>query len=173
MDVKCYPQMYQKSIYEIPYQKLKNKNIKCLVFDLDNTIAFIDQKELTKETKKLFQTLKKDFILAIISNNTTKRVKSYANQLECDFVAYAMKPFTRGFRKIQKKYHLRPEEIGMIGDQIVTDIYGGNRDHVYTILVDPLGTKDLKITSFNRLLEKKILKRYEQKNIMKKGEYYE
>ena len=44
---------------------------------------------------------------------------------------------------------------------------------MFTILVDPLGTKDLKITSLNRFVERKILKKYEQKEIMKKGVYYE
>ncbi len=171
--MRCYPEMYQKSIFDIPYSKLKRKKIKCLIFDLDNTIALIDQKEITKETKDLFESLKKDFILVIISNNVTKRVRSYAEKLKCDFVANAMKPFTRGFRKIEKKYCLKKEEMCMIGDQIITDIYGGNRFFLHTILVEPLGTKDLKITSLNRFLERKILNYYEKKNIMKKGEYYE
>ena len=61
----------------------------------------------------------------------------------------------------------------MIGDQIITDIYGGNRFGMFTILVDPLGKKDLKITSLNRFIENKILNNYEKKDIMKKGVYYE
>ena len=100
-------------------------------------------------------------------------MKKYADTLSCDFVANAMKPLSRGYRKIRKKYGFQKEEMCMIGDQLVTDIYGGNRYHMFTILVDPLGTKDLKITSLNRFIERKILKKYEQKEIMKKGVYYE
>ena len=171
--MKCYPNMYQKSIYDINYKKLKKLGIKCLIFDLDNTIALIDQHKITDATKKLLLDLKKDFRIVIISNNVTSRVRSYADYLECDFVANSMKPLSKGYRKIRKKYHLLKEEMCMIGDQIVTDIYGGNRYNIFTILVDPLGTKDLKITGLNRFIERKILKRYEKKQIMKKGVYYE
>ena len=69
-----------------------------------------------------------------------------------------MKPLPIGYSKIRKKYNLKRSEMCMIGDQMLTDIYGGNRYHMFTILVDPLGTKDLKITSLNRLIEKKVLK---------------
>ncbi len=36
---KYIPDVYQKSIYTIDYSKLKEKGIKCLLFDLDNTLA--------------------------------------------------------------------------------------------------------------------------------------
>ncbi len=170
--MKCYPQMYQKDIKSIPYQKLKKRGIKCLIFDLDNTIALIDQKIITEDTKKILTDLKKDFKIIIISNNIKSRVMSYANYLECDFVSNAMKPLSKGFRKIRKKYHFQKNEMCMIGDQIVTDIFGGNRYGMFTILVDPLGKKDLKITSINRFIERRILNFYQKKNIMKKGEYY-
>lgn len=171
--MKFYPNMYQKTIQDINYKKLKKLDIKCLIFDLDNTIALIDQHVITAETKKLLTGLKKDFQVVIISNNITSRVKSYANYLQCDFVANAIKPLSKGYRKIKNKYGFKQEEMCMIGDQIVTDIYGGNRYGMFTILVDPLGKKDLKITSLNRFIERKILKKYEDKGIMKKGVYYE
>ena len=171
--MRFYPNMYQKNIKDINYKKLKKLGIKCLIFDLDNTIALIDQHVITDDTKKLLMELKKDFQIIIISNNVTKRVKSYADYLECDFVANAAKPLSKGYQKIKNKYGLKKEEMCMIGDQIVTDIYGGNRFGMFTVLVDPLGKKDLKITSLNRFIEKKILRNYENKGIMKKGEYYE
>lgn len=171
--MKFYPNMYKKNIHDINYKKLKKQGIKCLVFDLDNTIALIDQHIITDDTKKLLIDLKKDFQVVIISNNVTSRVKSYANYLDCDFIANATKPLSRGYKKISKKYNLKPNEMCMIGDQIVTDIYGGNRFGMFTVLIDPLGKKDLKITSLNRFIEGKILKYYENKSIMKKGVYYE
>lgn len=171
--MKFYPNMYQKNIHDINYKKLKEQGIKCLVFDLDNTIALIDQHIITDDTKKLLIDLKKDFQVVIISNNVTSRVKSYADYLDCDFVSNATKPLSRGYKKISKKYNLKPNEMCMIGDQIVTDIYGGNRFGMFTVLIDPLGKKDLKITSLNRIIEEKILKNYENKGIMKKGVYYE
>lgn len=170
--MRFYPNSYQKDIYNIDYNNLKSKKITCLIFDLDNTIALIDQHLITNKTKNFIKKLSKDFKIVIISNNITSRVKAYALELECDFVANAMKPLSNGFKRIGKKYNLNPNQMCMIGDQLITDIFGGNRYGTYTVLVDPLAKKDLKITSFNRFLEKKILKYYEKKNIMKKGVYY-
>ena len=171
--MKFYPNMYKKCIQDINYKKLKKLGIKCLVFDLDNTIALIDQHKITGDAKKLLADLKKDFTIVIISNNIESRVKDYADELDCDYIAYAMKPSTRGYRVIKKRYNFKACEMCMIGDQIVTDILGGNRFNMFTVLVDPLAKKDLKITGFNRFIENKIFKYYEKKCIMKKGEYYE
>ena len=62
--MKCYPNMYQQKIENINYQKLKKLGIKCLIFDLDNTIALINQDKITDSTKKLLNSLKKDLNLA-------------------------------------------------------------------------------------------------------------
>ena len=169
----CYPKMYQKNVANINYRKLKDMGIKCLVFDLDNTIALIDQDLITVDTKELLIDLKKDFIIVIISNNVEKRVKKYADTLDCDYVYKACKPFSKGFKKIKNKYNLKNNEIAVIGDQLITDIMGANLFKSYPILVDPMAKKDLKISYFNRLLEKLVFKKYQRKNIMKKGEYYE
>lgn len=75
--------MYQQKIENINYQKLKKLGIKCLIFDLDNTIALINQDKITDSTKKLLNSLKKDFKIVIISNNVNKRVKKYADTLSC------------------------------------------------------------------------------------------
>ena len=169
---KFYPYSYVKNIYDIDYSKLKDVGIKCLIFDLDNTIALIDQELVEDKTIKLFSKLKKDFKLVIISNNVKNRVSEYANKLDCDYVSFALKPLLHGYRKIKRRYDFKNNEMCMIGDQLVTDIYAGNRFSCLTILVDPMGVKDLKITSFNRRIESKILKYYEKNKYMKKGEYY-
>ena len=60
-------------------------------------------------------------------------------------------------------------EVAIVGDQIVTDIFMGNRLLMCTILIDPMANKDLRITYFNRWLERRILKIIR----LKRGEYYE
>jgi len=171
--LRCfYPKMYVKNIFDIDYEELKRKKIHCLIFDLDNTIALIDQKKMDGKTKKLFDRLKKDFQIVIISNNSRNRVEEYASFLNCDYVSFAMKPLPFGYLKIKKKHHLQKQEMAMIGDQLVTDIFVGNRMTAYTVLVDPLGKKDLKITTLNRYIENKIFHYYEKKKVMKRGSYY-
>ena len=168
-----YPKMYQKKIQNINYKKLKKLGIKCLIFDLDNTIALIDQKIITDDVKDFLLKLKKDFTVLIISNNIKKRVKVYGEMVDCDYISSALKPIFRGTKKIIKKYNYKSNEVAVIGDQLVTDILGSNIKKYYPILVEPLAKKDLKITSLNRFLEKFIYKSYNRRNIMKKGEYYD
>lgn len=167
------PTIYQKDIFSINYEKLKQLGIKCLVFDLDNTLALLHEKKCPRKTKKLIRELQKDFIIFIISNNSKQRIEPYKKELGVDAVSLAMKPLTIGLTRIRKKYKLLKKEMIMIGDQLVTDIASGNRFHIKTILVDPLGEKDLKITKLNRKLESFIIKRYYKRGIFKRGDYYE
>ena len=44
---KFVPDIYQKSIYDINYDTLKKRGIKCLIFDLDNTLVPVTVKKPT------------------------------------------------------------------------------------------------------------------------------
>jgi uncharacterized protein len=166
------PDMYKKNIFEIDYQKLKDKGIKCLIFDLDNTLGLLEHERCPVKTKKLLKSLQKDFLILISSNNTKKRIKPYLKDLGIGGVAFSLKPLTRGLRKIKRDYGLKKKEMVMIGDQIVTDILSGNKFKIMTILVDPLGKKDLKITGLNRAVEAKIIKYYNKRGLFERGKYY-
>ena len=167
------PTMYKKDIFSINYEKLKDMGIKCLIFDLDNTLVLLSDKKSPAKVKKLITSIKKDFQIVIISNNIKRRVNSYKEELGIDAVSLAMKPLIRGLLKIKLKYKFKKKEMVMIGDQIVTDIVAGKTFRIKTILVDPLGEKDLKITKLNRKIEDFILNRYNKKGIFERGKYYE
>ncbi len=167
------PKCYQKTIFDINYDSLKERGIKCLIFDLDNTLGLISHKSCPPETKKIIKKLKKDFIVVISSNNTTRRLRPYLEELGIDGVSWSLKPSIKSLLIIKQKYHLKKKEMCIIGDQIVTDILAGNRFRIYTVLVDPMGEKDLKITGLNRKLEAKIIKRYEKRGLFERGKYYE
>ena len=66
--------------------------------------------------------------------------------------------------KIQKEIKIEPENIGVVGDQIFTDVIGGNRCKMFTILVDPVTSKDYWYTAWKRPLENRM------KQKLKKGE---
>ena len=166
------PDMYKKNIFEIDYKKLKKDGIKCLIFDLDNTLGLIEHEKCPEETRKLIKELEKDFLIFISSNNTQQRIDPYLEDLGIKGVAWSLKPSTRSLRRIRKNEKLKKDEMVMIGDQIVTDILAGKRYKIKTILVDPLGKKDLKITGLNRLIENKIVKYYEKRDLFERGKYY-
>lgn len=167
------PKMYCKSIFDIHYQKLKKMGIHCLIFDLDNTLGFIDYPNCSRECKELIETLKKDFLVLICSNNLRGRVRPYMRELGVDGVCFSLKPFRFGLFRIMRRYQLKREEMCLIGDQVLTDILAGNRFNIQTILVDPLSEKDLKITGINRKIENVILKNYQKRGIFERGKYYE
>lgn len=166
------PNMYKKNIFEIDYNKLKEQGITCLIFDLDNTLGLIEHEKCPLKTKKLLKELQKDFLILISSNNTKKRIAPYLKNLGIGGVAFSLKPSTKGLRKIKKHYNLNKKEMVMIGDQIVTDILSGNRYKIMTILVDPLGEKDLRITGLNRKIEARIIKYYKKRGMFERGKYY-
>ena len=168
------PDSYYKDIYSIDYKKLKKENIKCLLFDFDNTIIEKNKYDCTKKHKDLFDSLKKDFNIVIISNTINKqKIDGFAKKCGIEYISFAMKPLKRGFKKIIKKYNLKKEEICMIGDQLLTDVYGAKQMKFKAILVDKINNEELSITKFNRKLEKKILKNLNKKYNFKKGEYYD
>jgi len=166
------PKMYKRSIFDIDYGKLKEMGITCLVFDLDNTLGLVEHKRCPRNAKRLLKNLQKDFLVLISSNNVKRRIEPYLKDLGIGGVSFSLKPLTRGLRKLKRNYHLKKNEMCMIGDQIVTDVVSGNRFKIYTILVDPLGKKDLKITGINRKIEAKMINRYEKKGIFQRGKYY-
>ncbi len=167
------PTYYYQNIHTIPYDKLKSKGIRCLVFDLDNTLSIIEKSMCEEKTVRLIQALKKDFLIVIISNNTKKRVQPYQEQLGVEVFSWAMKPSCRVLKKISKKYAFSSFEMVMIGDQIMTDVKAGNRFGAMTILVDPLGKKDLKVTSINRFFEKILLTYFRKIHVLERGKYDE
>ena len=164
---------YYKSIFDIDYDQLKKLGITCLVFDLDNTLGQMEHKRCPRKVKQLIKNLKEDFLIIICSNNMKRRIKPYLEDLGVGGMSFSMKPSTYKLLKIKKDYHLKKKEMALIGDQILTDVVAGNRFHIMTILVDPMGDKELKITGINRKLEKRIIHHYQKRGLFERGKYYE
>lgn len=167
------PNMYQKSIYDIDYKIFKKRKIKCLLFDLDNTCVGYHVKSPTNEMKNLFKKLTKDgFKVIIFSNATNKRLVPFVN-LGVVVHPSSKKPLSKNFKKILNKYNLKKNEVCIIGDQLFTDILGGNRVGINTCLVDPLSSEDFILTKIFRKMEQISFKNLDKKGLLKKGEYYE
>ncbi|MFA7417568.1 MAG: YqeG family HAD IIIA-type phosphatase [Acholeplasma sp.] len=157
------PDLYEESIEKINYEMLKKQGITTLLFDLDNTIIDYHQTKLTAENINFLSALEKDFKVLIISNSLDKRVR-FAVGHQFKFVSFAKKPLKTGYKKALKILNAKIEETAMIGDQLLTDINGGNSLGLFTVLVDPIQSKtDKWPTRFNRKLEKHFLKRIENK----------
>ncbi len=167
------PKIYEESIFAINYDKLKKMGVKCLLFDLDNTISPAREIVLCKKTKRLFEKLKKDFKIILFSNNFFSRVSKFGDYYNVDIECLSLKPLSYKYRRIFKKYNLKKTEVASIGDQLLTDIQGGNKIGITTILVNPISPIDETETWLNRQIEKKIFEIFEKKDYLKKGRYYD
>lgn len=169
---KFVPDMYKKNIYEINYEKLKSMGKKYLFFDLDNTlISYLDSVP-TKENKKLFEKLKNmGFIPFIFSNSHSERLRPFKEELNVTALSGNMKPLKKGYKRVLSKYN--KDECVFIGDQIMTDVIGAKRNGLYVIFLDRINDKEPIYTKFWRFFESFVLKKYEKKNYLVKGKYYE
>ena len=168
------PDMYQKSIYSINYEKLYNCGIRCLLFDLDNTCVPYVEKVPSKKLIDLFDYLKDmGFKVILFSNATKKRLEVFKNTLVVDCSYSSRKPSKRKFLKVLKIYNFDLSEVAIIGDQLFTDILGGNRVGIKTILVNTISKKDMPLTFIFRILERGQFKKFKKRVILKLGEYYE
>lgn len=156
---KFVPSNYYKSIKDINYEDLKTQGIKTLFFDLDNTIISYDETKVSSEMCKFLNNLKQDFKLIVISNSRKKRVQNALINCDLLFINYALKPLKRGFKKALKLIDSKPYEVVVIGDQLMTDVFGANRLNMKALLIGSVKrSSDRFITKINRALEKCVIK---------------
>lgn len=162
--MKIYPRLYCKNILEVTPEILKEKNIKALILDVDNTLLDFDLK-IIDGLEDWGKGMKENGIKCIILSNSNKenKVKMVADLLDIEYIKFAMKPLKRGFKMAQKKLEIPSENIAAIGDQIFTDVIGANRCKMFSILVKPLAEKDLWMTRFKRPIENLVIKKYLKK----------
>ena len=159
-----YPNAYFKRIEEITIQFLKKQNIKLLILDVDNTLIDYHQ-NLSEEVKQWLKNLQgQGMRLYLLSNSNKKeKVKKIANEFGIPYRIFAKKPLKSGFLKVQKQMKEKTENIAVVGDQIFTDVIGGNRCGFFTILVEPIHERDYWFTAWKRPIEEKIKNNYQAK----------
>lgn len=155
------PNYYVNSIYNINYQKLKGMGIKNIIFDIDNTLVKWKTPKIDEKGKVLLEKLlEMGFNICILSNSSAKRVKNFTdNSNILYFGGIGFKPMKNKFNGAMRILKAKKEETCIIGDQIFTDILGGNRIGITTILVEPIDSNELFTTKFVRKIEKKIKKK--------------
>jgi len=161
------PNQHVKSILDIHPKDLQEKGIKGIITDLDNTLVEWDRPNATPRVIKWFEEMKKNQIkVTIVSNNNEKRVKSFSDPLDIAFIFRAKKPLSLAFHRAAKQMNIKKEETVVIGDQLLTDVLGGNRGGFHTILVVPVAQTDGIATKFNRMVERKILNWFRKKGML-------
>lgn len=159
------PDEIADSIYHVELYKLKEKGIKAIIVDLDNTLVPWRSSEVQDELVQWIETVRSAGLqIAIVSNNTSARVEGMSSQLGVIALSGAVKPRRRAFRNIAEQFKLKPHEIAVVGDQLFTDVLGGNRTGMYTILVTPMSKHEFIGTKAVRYFEKFFLNRLKKKS---------
>ena len=152
------PNEHVPSVFDIDPLALKEKGVKGVITDLDNTLVAWDVEDATDEIKRWFKKMNDHGIqVTIASNNKEARVKLFSEPLDTSFIYSARKPLSKAFKKARKEMKLDKSEVVVIGDQLLTDVLGGNLAGFHTILVVPIVETDGFFTRINRKIERRIL----------------
>lgn len=142
--------------------------IKGIIFDLDNTIIPWDSPYMSPEMMEWIHWLiAEGFQLCLLSNNIGTRVETIAEIFNIPFVCRAYKPAKTGFRQAVVSMKLPTSQVAVVGDQLFTDVLGGNRLGLYTIWVTPLSAKEFIGTKITRQLEKITVRILKAKGLIK------
>jgi len=156
------------SIYDIDVDFYRYLGVKFLLIDLDNTL---DSYKLYHPTNRAFILIDKikeiGIIPIVVSNNRGKRVRTYAGDLNVEYINSAMKPFAYKIKKFMKSKNAINDEVMLIGDQMITDVGAANAAHIKVVLTDKIVKEDQWTTRFNRLFGSMIRRRHTRKGKLK------
>ncbi|MBR5381938.1 MAG: YqeG family HAD IIIA-type phosphatase [Oscillospiraceae bacterium] len=129
-----------RRLTDIPCEFLRERGLRLLLLDLDNTIAPYKTPEPDGEAVRWAETLKAGGVALFILSNSKHpdRVERFAGRLGVDWVYKAKKPSPRGVLAAARQMGFSPEETALVGDQTFTDVWGANRAGVTSILVRPI-----------------------------------
>lgn len=140
---KRYEQLTSIAIDEM-VQMIDENYIKLLIIDMDGTLKHY--KDGLLECNKEWIEIMKEYVkIHIITNSSETYTKEVADKLDIPYLCSAKKPLPIGFKKILEQEHVDRENVILIGDATVTDIFGAHRAGIEkTILLDDISVKSNK-----------------------------
>lgn len=128
-------------ITDINLDLLARDGIKGLIFDLDSTLVAPHSAMLTDDVRTWLTAARGRFKTAVVSNNQRDHyMETVRKLLDMHCIGCARKPSTQAFKEVLRMFGLPPHEVAVIGDRPLTDVWGGQRAGMKTILVFPLKT---------------------------------
>lgn len=156
LSVLC-PDLYVPSVREIDLSRLVARGIKGIVVDIDNTFVDWGSPDIPEKTLAFFDEARvRGLRMCVLSNNFRSRIDAICNVLGIP-AARGLKPMPSAFRAALAVLGTTPGETAVIGDQVFTDVLGGNLAGIYTILVIPTSHREFITTRIVRRLERVVL----------------
>jgi HAD superfamily phosphatase (TIGR01668 family) len=153
------PRRYYASVTEIDVEELRRAGITAVLLDLDNTLVGWQRCDVLPEIRVWLRSLKEAGMKLCLVTNTRprKRLQALSQELEIPYVPHPWKPRKKGFIQAMQELGVDSSKTIMIGDQMFTDVLGGNRAGVSTLLVRPLTRREFIGTKVSRVVEKVLL----------------
>ena len=125
-----------------------------MLADLDGTLVGDHQHDVASSVTAWVDDLRAAGIgVCIVSNSGPARVAPVAAVLDVPYVAHAAKPLRRGIDAGLRALARPANDVALVGDQLFTDVWGGRRSRLLTILVEPRSADQTLLTRLKRPLE--------------------
>lgn len=147
------------TIYDVDPRQLIARGLRGLILDLDNTLVPWGMRQAPDGLAGWVAGARAAGLrLCIVSNNGGARVVGLARALEVPVLTDAWKPLPGKLRRALAMMGTTAETTGLVGDQVFTDVLGGNGLGLYTILVRPQSGREFVLTRFVRMVERVVLR---------------
>jgi len=152
-----YPDRMVGEIYDLSLSELASEGVKAILCDLDDTLTPYYDTTTHPRLEAWIEEVKAAGIkLCILSNGKKDRILPMCNQLGLVCLPMSCKPLPFGYIRALRKLGLKRKELVCIGDQIFTDVLGGNLMGIRTVLVEPIAYKTSSVEVKKRQIEKRF-----------------
>lgn len=149
------PSLIARSIYDIDGDALQRAGIKGIILNWTNTIVKKNVESESAALKKWLDDFKSRYGIKMIIVSNSKPPKQRVGLVnEIPALFEAGKPKKKAFFAALKILGTRKNETAVIGNGIITDLWGGNRLGMYTIFVSPTWTRPRILGAVKRLIVK-------------------
>ena len=140
-------------------EHLRDIGVNTLLLDIDNTMTTQDNPIPAEGVVEWIERMKAaGVVMIVVSNNNGERVRKFSELLGLEYEGLALKPLPTGFRRACRRLGVKPGQTAVVGDQIFTDILGGNLLGAYTVWTVPYLPEQGAKFRFKRALERLLVK---------------
>ena len=136
MSFSLLPRLIVSELPDITPELLHSYGIRLLMLDFDNTIVPYTTNVPTEKMENWLRMMTaSDIFICVVSNSKRDRVKVFCEKYGIPCITHAQKPFAKGICRCLRMFGIPANEAALTGDQIYTDVLGGNCAGVTSILV--------------------------------------
>lgn len=155
------PDKYVKALEYVDLDHLHDQGYRALLIDRDKTLTGWREHEVSAPKRKWLEEAMEHFELCIVSNTIfASSVNRLGEDLGLEVVSRSglgRKPLPGAIKAGLKVVGMPPEKVVMIGDQLFTDVLGGNLMGLHTILTDPMPGPEFFLTRILRVMERRMI----------------